>query len=160
RHLYLEQGGRLLFTNNETNAPRVLGGWAKSRRPYVKDAFHRQVVNGEDCCNPEEMGTKACGHYRFLVPARGEVTLSLRLSQERRASRLLDVERILADRRRDADEFYAEIQPKNASDDEKRVQRQAFAGLLWSKQIYLYDVNLWLNGDDSRWPPPASRKDG
>ena len=83
RHLYMEEGGRLLFTGNETNAPRVYGPWAKSRRPYVKDAFHRFVVNGEkDAVNPDEVGTKACGHYRFVVPPGESVTLKLRLTDQ------------------------------------------------------------------------------
>ncbi len=64
RHLYVEGAGRLLFTYNETNAPRVWGSAARSRRPYVKDAFHRKVIHGEDAVNPDEVGTKACGHLR------------------------------------------------------------------------------------------------
>jgi hypothetical protein len=161
RHLYLEDGGRLLFTFNETNAPRVYGAWAKSRRPYVKDAFHRLIVNGErDVVNPDEVGTKAAGHYRFLVPARGSITLRLRLSEERLEAPLNDVDRIVAERKAEADEFYAAIQPESATPDERLVQRQALAGLLWSKQIYLYDVAVWLDGDNPRWPPPASRQRG
>jgi hypothetical protein len=161
RHLYLEDGGRLLFTFNETNAPRVYGAWAKSRRPYVKDAFHRLIVNGErDVVNPDEVGTKAAGHYRFLVPARGSITLRLRLSEERLEAPLNDVDRIVAERKEEADEFYAAIQPESATPDERLVQRQALAGLLWSKQIYLYDVAVWLDGDNRRWPPPASRQRG
>ena len=158
RHLYLENGGKLLFTGNETNAPRVFGPWAKSRRPQVKDAFHRYVVNGElDAVNPDEVGTKTCGHYRFVVPPGESVTLRLRLSEERLADPLTDVDRIVAERKAEADAFYAVIQPEAATADEKLVQRQAFAGLLWGKQIYLYDVNLWLNGDNARFPPPSSR---
>jgi hypothetical protein len=158
RHLYLEGGGRLLFTFNETNAPRVYGAWARSRRPYVKDAFHRLLVNGEkEAVNPDEVGTKAAGHYRFLVPAGGSATLRLRLSEERLHDPLADVDRIVDERKREADAFYAAIQPQSATADEKLVQRQALAGLLWGKQIYLYDVALWLNGDNPRWPPPPSR---
>ena len=158
RHLYLENGGKLLFTGNETNAPRVFGPWAKSRRPYVKDAFHRYVVNGEtDAVNPDEVGTKACGHYRFVVPPGESVTLRLRMSEERLDSPLAGVDRIVEDRKAEADAFYAVIQTPAATADEKLVQRQAFAGLLWGKQIYLYDVNLWLNGDNTRSAPPASR---
>ena len=161
RHLYLEDGGRLLFTFNETNAPLVYGGWAKSRRPYVKDGFHRLVVNGEkDAVNPDEVGTKAAGHYRFVVPAGGSVTLRLRLSEGRHEQPLADVDRIVAERKAEADEFYAALQPENATADERLVQRQALAGLLWSKQIYLYDVAVWLDGDNPRWPPPASRQHG
>jgi Mannosylglycerate hydrolase MGH1-like glycoside hydrolase domain len=159
RHLYLEGGGRLLFTYNETNASRVHGPWAQSRRPYVKDAFHRHVVNGEDAINPDEVGTKACGHYRVVIPPGASVTLRLRLTPDRLPAPLADVEAIVAAARAEADAFYANVQPGRATEDEKLVQRQAFAGLLWGKQIYIYDVHKWLEGDNPRWPPPRSRLD-
>jgi len=158
RHLYVEGEGRLLFTDNETNAPRVYGPEARSRKPYVKDAFHRHIVNGEDCVNPEGVGSKACADRRLLVPARGRAVLRLRLTPDTLADPLADVDAIVEERRKDADAFYAEVQPKGATEDEKRVQRQAFAGMLWSKQIYLFDVNQWLEGDNPAWPPPESRK--
>ncbi len=159
-HLYGPAGGRLLFTDNETNGPRAYGPFARSRKPYVKDAFHRFVVNAEtDAVNPDLVGTKSCLHYRLEVPAGGEVTLRLRLSPEAVAEPLAGVDQILAERKREADEFYAAIHPPHASEDEKLVQRQALAGLLWSKQIYIFDVNLWLEGDNPHWPPPPSRHD-
>jgi hypothetical protein len=158
RHLYVEGDGRLLFTDNETHAERVFGPWAKSRKPYVKDAFHRHVVGGEDCVNPEGIGTKACAERRLVVPAGGRAVIRLRLAPGPLADPLADVDAVVAQRQREADEFYAAIQPSGASEDEKRVQRQAFAGMLWSKQIYLFDVNQWLEGDNPSWPPPDSRK--
>ncbi len=157
RHLYAPAGGRALFTDNETNAPRVFGPWAKNRRPYVKDAFHRQLVNGEDCVNPDAVGTKAALDYRLVVPARGSAVLRLRLTNETLAEPLAGVDSVMALRKAEADAFYAEVQPPSASPDEKLVQRQAFAGMLWSKQIYLFDVNQWLEGDNPKWPPPESR---
>ncbi len=81
RHLYAEAGGQPLFTFNETNVPRVWGG-GESRKPYVKDAFHRHVVNGEPSVNPEQTGTKACVHYELNVPAGGSVVLRLRLTDK------------------------------------------------------------------------------
>jgi Mannosylglycerate hydrolase MGH1-like glycoside hydrolase domain len=159
RHLYAEPGGRLLFTNNETNAPRVFGLGARSRKAYVKDAFHRWLVEGEESAvNPDEIGTKACYHRRHVVPARGSVTLRLRLTPEQLADPLADVDSIVDLRKREADEFYEAIQPAAATPDERLVQRQALAGMLWSKQIYVFDVNLWLEGDNPAWPPPESRK--
>ncbi|HSB61758.1 MAG TPA: glucosidase, partial [Vicinamibacteria bacterium] len=158
RYLYMEDGGRLLFTYNETNGPRVFGGGAASRRPYVKDAFHRHVIRGEDTVNPEEAGTKACGHFRHVVPAGGSVTLRLRLTPDRLEAPLADVDRILAQRKAEADEFYAAIHPARATADEKLVQRQALANLLWTKQIYLFDVSVWLDGDNPGWRPPSSRQ--
>ncbi len=158
RHLYLPEGGRPLFTYNETNAPRVWGPAARSRREYVKDAFHRQLVNGEGCVNPEELGTKACVDYRLLIAPGSSAVLRLRLTPGRLPEPLADVDRIVDGRQAEADEFYAALQPPAASADEKLVQRQALASLLWTKQVYLFDVRQWQDGDDPRWPPPASRR--
>src|SRR5262245_13609440 len=158
RHLYVEGTGRALFTDNETNAERVFGPSAKSRKPHVKDAFHRHLIHGEDCVNADGVGTKACVERRVVVPAGGRAVLRMRLSPDRLDEPIAEVDAIVEERRRDADAFYALIQPKDASADEKLVQRQAFAGMLWSKQIYLFDVNLWLEGDNRAWPPPESRK--
>ena len=160
RYLYAEAGGLPLFTFNETNNPRIWGPGAESRRPHVKDAFHRYVVAGERAAiNTEPSGTKACVHYAGLnVPAGGSVVVRLRLTDELTDEPLRDAEEILALRRREADEFYEELHPPAASVDERRVQRQALAGMLWTKQIYIYDVNVWLDGDNPAWPPPESRR--
>ena len=158
RHLYVEPGAELLFTDNETNAPRVYGPWARSRKPHVKDAFHRFVVDGDaSAVNPEPRGTKACARFRAVVPPGGSAQFRLRLAPQPVAEPLETVDDVLATRQAEADEFYDAIHPPGATDDERLIQRQAFAGMLWSKQIYLFDVNLWLEGDDPRWPPPASR---
>ena len=159
RHLYGETGGRALFTNNETNGERVFGPASQSRSPYVKDAIHRHVIAGEDCLNPDSSGTKACLHYADLsVPAGGSITLRLRLTDRKMKDPLADVETIVAQRRAEADEFYNTIHPAKAGADERSVQRQALAGLLWTKQIYLFDVHRWIDGDNPACPPPASRK--
>src|SRR3954471_9407471 len=155
RHLYAAEGGRQLFTNNETNCERLYG--SKSVSPYVKDAFHRHVVNGENCVNPDGHGTKAAFHFTANVPARGSVVWHLRLSPETLKDPLADVESTVQARRTEADEFYQAIQPAKATADEKLVQRQALAGMLWTKQIYLFDVTQWLAGDNPNMPPPASR---
>jgi hypothetical protein len=160
RYLYAEAGGVPLFTFNETNNPRVWGQSAVSRKPYVKDAFHSHVVGGERAAvNPEPTGTKACFHYAGLnVPAGGSVVVRLRLTDKVLDGPLSEVDEIVAARRREADEFYAEVHPPKASEDERRVQRQALAGMLWTKQIYIYDVHVWLDGDNPAWPPPESHK--
>ena len=160
RYLYADVGGHPLFTFNETNNPRIWGQGAASRKPYVKDAFHRYVVNGERAAvNPEQTGTKACLHYSNLnVPAGGSVVVRLRLTNEEIEDPLGPVEEIFERRRREADEFFEEVQPPAASDDERRIQRQALAGMLWSKQSYFYDVSVWLDGDNPAMPPPESRK--
>ncbi len=158
RHLYApcEDAG-LLFTDNETNCPRVYGPWAVNRKPYVKDAFHRYIVQGENCVNPDATGTKACITYRKRVPAGKSVVLRLRLTPESLADPLRDVDRIVALRKTEADEFYAGIHPAKADEQERMIQRQALAGILWNKQIYLFDVNRWLEGDNPKFPPPESR---
>ncbi|HKZ80993.1 MAG TPA: hypothetical protein VJ124_22165 [Pyrinomonadaceae bacterium] len=161
RYLYGKAGCQALFTNNETHAERVWGGRAQSRSPFVKDAFHRYVVSGEQCVNPAETGTKACLHYRDLtVPAGGSVVIDLRLTDRVMQRPLADVGKIIAQRRAEADEFYESIHPPKATEDERRIQRQALAGMLWGKQIYFYDVDVWLNGDNPNWPPPESRRHG
>jgi len=159
RHLYIDAGGELMFTDNETNASRLYGPAARSRKPYVKDAFHRRVVQGEEATNPEEAGTRACARFRHVVPARGSVTLRMRLTPEILADPLAAVDDVVEARRAEADAFYAAVQPAAATADERLVQRQAFAGMLWSKQIYLFDVNQWLEGDNPSWPAPRSRRE-
>ncbi len=156
RYLYAESEGQPLFTDNETNSERLYG--VASSNEYFKDAFHRAVVSGQhDVVNPNRRGTKACLHYQYNVPAGGSVVLRLRLTPELLKSPLRDVDQIINQRRTEADEFYAAIHPPKASEDEKLVQRQAFAGLLWSKQAYLFDVNEWFDGDNPDSPPPSSR---
>jgi hypothetical protein len=157
--LYAPDGGETLFTYNETNAPRVYGPWARSRKTHVKDAFHRYIVNGEDCVR-RDSGTKSCIHYTYDIEPGKPLVLRMRLTAEANADPLKGVESIVAQRRREADEFYATVHPPKASEDEKRIQRQALAGMLWSKQIYIYDVQRWLEGDFPQWPPPESRKHG
>jgi hypothetical protein len=106
RYLYADAGGQPLFTDNETNAPRVWGAGVQSRKPYVKDGFHRHIINGEATVNPAQTGTKSCLHYQYNVPAHGSVVLKLRLTDEQSNQPLADVDRIIAERRMEADEFY------------------------------------------------------
>jgi mannosylglycerate hydrolase MGH1-like protein len=158
RRLYAPAGGEPLFTDNETNGPAVWGPGASSQSPFTKDAFHRQIVHGESAVNPARSGTKACLHYLCTVPAGGSMVWRLRLTPEELEAPLDAVDAIVAQRKADADEFYAAIHPARATADERLVQRQAFAGLLWTKQVYLFDVHAWLDGDDPSSPPPASRR--
>ncbi|HZS97372.1 MAG TPA: glucosidase [Terriglobales bacterium] len=157
RYLYAPAGGDALFTDNESNAVKLYG-CASNRKPFVKDAFHRHIIQREDCVNPQRRGTKACVRFEYQVPAKGSVVLRLRLSPKKMDDALADVDRIVATRKAEADEFYEVVHPPRATNDEKLIQRQALAGMLWSKQIYLWDVNLWLEGDDPNAPPPESRK--
>jgi hypothetical protein len=156
RFLYAPAGGELLFTDNETNASHLYGPRAVNRSPYVKDAFHRHLVNGEQCVNPRQFGTKACIHYRCEVAGKSSIVLRLRLTDKEIANPLRDVDKVMNKRKKEADEFYESVHPPRATDEEKLIQRRAFAGMLWGKQIYLFDVNRWLEGD--RIPPPESHK--
>jgi hypothetical protein len=160
RTLYASAGGMLLFTDNETNSPRVFGHGHHNRKPHVKDAFHRWIIHGEPCLNPDGVGTKAALHYRFdAVPPGGSVSVRLRFSDKPSLrSPLIRVDKDIARRRLEADEFYNSIHPSQAGAEERSVQRQAFAGLLWNKMSYLFDTDVWLDGDNPAWPPPASRR--
>lgn len=160
RWLHVPDDAELLFTDNETNFQRVYGAHEHNPSPHVKDAFHRHIVDREPACNPARTGSKSCARIERVVPARGSVTVRLRLTASAPAPDidLLDeVDRVIELRRREADAFYETIHPPLASEDEKRIQRQAFAGMLWTKQIYLFDVERWLEGDNPRWPPPRAR---
>ena len=158
RTLYAPGGGAPLFTNNETHRERVFGPGSFSRTPFVKDAFHRYIIRGEDCVNPAQAGTKAALHYRFDVPAGGSAVLRLRLSDKGDLAKpLAEIDAVVNRRRQEADEFYATIHPAKANEDERRIQRQALSGLLWTKQSYIFDVQRWFEGDFPDCPPPANR---
>ena len=133
----------LLFTENESNVNRL---WQQpNASPYVKDAFHEYVVSGKtEAVNPTKTGTKAAAHYRVEVPAGGSKVLRLRLSAKPTADAFTTFDRTFAARLADADEFYDRITPKNLSEDEQRVHRQALAGMLWTKQFYYFDLDRWL----------------
>jgi hypothetical protein len=150
----------LLFTDNETDVERLYG--SPNPSPYVKDAFHRCLVEGRcDLVNPEGVGTKAACHYRLELPAGGEATLELRLWMEEEAPDEPFGEpfaRTFALRREEADAYYAGRIEAGLSEEERRIARQAFAGLLWSRQFYHYVVAEWLDGDPGQPPPPAERR--
>ena len=130
----------------------------KSTTPYVKDAFHRHIIDKEQCVNSAKKGTKACFHYKEVhIPARQSKVFRLRLSPKLSKLSLDEVEEIVGMRKKDADEYYDSLQPQKLSVEEKLIQRQAFAGLLWSTEYYFYNVKKWLEGDDPANPPPASR---
>jgi hypothetical protein len=134
----------LLFTENESNANRL---WSQPNpSPYVKDAFHNYVVAGKnDAVNPAKVGSKSAAHYLLDVPAGGSKVVRLRLSPQPEADAFAKFEEILAARLADANEFYERITPKTLSEDERRVHRQALAGMLWSKQYYYFDLDKWLD---------------
>ena len=178
----------LLFTENETNRERLFG--APNRSPYVKDAFHEYLVRGRhDRVNPEQEGTKVAAHYHFLLEAGEKQTIKLRLTDISPLAGIgpdapmvgaisgpahaesepgvpgtaefgAGFESLLARRKEEAEEFYESRIPRQLSPDAKNVMRQAFAGMLWSKQFYHFDVRTWLEGDPAGPPPPKERLNG
>ncbi|MCC7486647.1 MAG: glucosidase [Burkholderiales bacterium] len=134
----------LLFTENESNEERLWGG--RNASPFTKDAFHRYVIAGEKAAvNPGKTGTKAAARYVLDVPGRGSSVVRLRLAANPPAAAFgAAFDAAIAARLADADEFYDRITPRSLTADEKRVHRQALAGMLWTKQYYLYDVDTWL----------------
>jgi hypothetical protein len=144
RALFCEGNPELLFTENESNASRLWGQPDPS--PYVKDAFHNYVIAGkQDAVNPKRTGTKAAAHYRLEVPAGGSRTVRLRLAAKSFADPFSSFDDTLATRVSDADEFYNRITPPSLNEDERRVHRQALAGMLWTKQYYFFDLDRWLD---------------
>ena len=177
RWLLCEREPELLFTENETNSRKLFG--SENRTPYVKDGINDYVVHGDrGAVNPDKTGTKASALYRLRISPGETQTLRLRLTaQEPKVARMSASRLVIADapktellgqgfesifsaRRSEADEFYAKRAPKGLSADARNIQRQAFAGLLWSKQFYHFDVRAWLEGDPAGPPPPESRKKG
>ncbi|HEY3781133.1 MAG TPA: hypothetical protein VGL56_08635 [Fimbriimonadaceae bacterium] len=147
-----------IFTENDTNVEKLYG--VPNPNPYVKDAFHRYVVNGElDAVNPAQTGSKAAAIYDFELDPGESKTIHLSFAQDSEPLDPKEYQALFVQRIKEADEFYEELTP-GLSQELKTIQRQAFAGLLWSKQYYHYDVNLWLNGDPLQPPPPESRKQG
>jgi hypothetical protein len=146
--LHCDGAPELLFTENETDAQRLWG--QANASPYVKDAFHSYLISGDGrAVNPARSGTKAAAHYALEVPAGGSQVLRLRLVNAAPDQPFDGFEAVLAARLADADEFYTKITPRSLSEDERRVHRQALAGMLWSKQYYYFDLEQWLLEHDS-----------
>ncbi len=159
RWFYAEAAEDWLFTENETNL-KVLYA-LENKQPYVKDAFHAYVVDGDTkAVNPAGEGTKCAALFKATLQPREERTFRFRLCDEKKARPFADVDAILAARIAEHDEFYAACMPTNLDEGEQRVYQQALAGLLWTKQFYFFDIDRWLRGDPAYPPPPPERKQG
>ena len=158
-----EDADELLFTDNETNTERL---WdVPNKSPFTKDAFHDFVVhNATEAVNPQRTGTKAAAHLRFVLAPGEHRTVRLRLHQSDSAATIANpfenFDETFALRAREADEFYASLAPTCLTGEHCAIQRQALAGMLWSKQFYHYIVEQWLEGDPSQPAPPEERKRG
>nr|WP_199288952.1 glucosidase [Pseudanabaena sp. FACHB-1998] len=157
--LYCPDSQELLFTENETNYQRIFGTPNSSK--YVKDGINNYIVNGEASVNPQQQGTKAAAHYDLAIASGETKVVRLRLSDIAPDTLSLGTDaEIMAIRLREANDFYQQISPFAMTDDMRNVQRQAFAGMLWSKQYYNYSVKPWLEGDPANPTPPSDRLNG
>ena len=145
----------LLFCDNETNVNRLFGAQATG---FFKDGIDACVVRGiADAVNPARTGTKVAVHHTLSIPAKGRAVLRLRLHTGAVAPPFAEFNQVFAARRAECDAFYAALQAGIADEDARLVQRQAFAGMLWCKQYYGFDVRVWLNGDPAEPRPPHER---
>ena len=156
RWLHCEGSTELLFTENETNNERLFG--SKNASSYVKDGFNNYIVQGDkDAINPQQIGTKFAAYYLLNIAAGETKTVCLRLSDSAIATPFgEEFETVFQTRIQEADEFYHRVcSPCSLSEDKKNIQRQAFAGMLWTKQFYYYVVHDWLEGDPANPAPPS-----
>jgi hypothetical protein len=164
--LFVDYKAHFLFCDNETNARRLFG--MKDAIGHFKDAFHEFLINGrEEAINPNNVGTKAAAHVALEIAPRDCKTIRLRLMKKEEAREGIRVRKPFADfdlifkrRREETDDFYADLQREIRDADACLVQRQAFAGMIWSKQYFRYDVREWLHGDPNQPPPSPSRLNG
>jgi hypothetical protein len=156
--LVAENAPTLLFGENDTNVRRLYGVAAPG--PF-KDAFHDYVIHGDRAAlSPKPAGTRAAAHYTLKVTARSSARVRLRLTNAAQPPAFQDFDAVLDQRRREADAFYADLQKDLADADARAVQRQALAGMIWSKQFFYYDISEWLKGDPALPPPPPERRHG
>lgn len=152
----------LLFTENETNSEQLFG--VKQYTPYVKDAFHRFVIEGDTTSvNPLDAGTKAAAHYHLSIPSNDEVVLTARLYHQKEQPAAVfgpAFDEVFSRRHQEADDFYKMTIPTEVTEAEREISRQAYAGLLATKQFYHYVVKDWLEGDLDVAAPPTSRLRG
>ena len=143
----------MLFCENETNP--FIFGQSEVEGQYYKDGINNHIAHGSSSINPAQNGTKACFKLEEVIPAGRSATFDFRLSPHDMPDAFYDFDEIFERRKREANEFYSEIQSEIKGEDELNVQRQAFAGLLWNKQFYHYNVSKWLKGDP-KWPAPRN----
>ncbi|TSD66932.1 glucosidase [Inquilinus sp. KBS0705] len=155
--LAAEKEAETLFCDNETNTRRFFN--TGDDKQFYKDGINNYIINGDKSINADKTGTKAAINYDITIPAQQSTTIRLRLSPNADVV-FDDFETIFQSRQQEADEFYKAIQPNQNNDERAAIQRQAYAGMLWNKQFYYYDIHQWLTGDPSEPTPPAERLNG
>lgn len=158
-YFYFENPVRNLFTENETNTERLYG--IPNATAFVKDSFHTAIIqNNFDALSDKKSGTKFSPMYEFNIAAQSSITIKLRISRNQIKDPFTNsFDNIFHQRIAETDSFYNSIS-KSVTEDEKNIQRQAFAGMLWNKQFYNIDIPRWLNGDPGQPAPPPGRKLG
>jgi hypothetical protein len=159
---YTDTKPEVLFTDNETNFPKLFK--TETENKYFKDAFHEYIVEGKtESVNPKNFGTKSAFLCKLNFEAKQTKKLQLRLFSIDHANNEpfgQNFDELFEKRRKETDEFYLDLSPNCKDDDERNIQRQAYAGLLWSKQFYHYSVSDWLDGDANFIKPPTERLEG
>ncbi|WMJ75582.1 glucosidase [Cytophagaceae bacterium ABcell3] len=158
-YFYTDRKTDLLFCNNETNYKRLFG--VQNKCKYCKDGINDYIVSGQKkAVNPEKEGTKASATYKFKLKPGQEEVVCLRLSSKPHEEPFADFDQIFEERVKETDEFYEDLQKDIYDDELKMIQRQAFAGMMWSKQYYYFNIQQWLNGDPGQMKPPRERLKG
>ena len=157
--LYCDEQPELLFCENATNNGRLYN--SPSEEQFFKDGVNDYLLHGQaDAINPNRLGTKAAAHYELVIGPNATHVVRLRLAAPGLAQPFADFNQILSQRQAESDQFYQVLQGEQPNADIRNVQRQAYAGMLWSKQYYYYDVSQWLAGDPALPPPPPERLKG
>lgn len=157
-HLYYEGVGTPLYCENETNTARLYS--YDNKKPYCKDGINDHIVHGKPTVNPAREGTKAAIDYEVSIPARGSQTFRLRLCAGPQKNPFQHFDHLFDARIKEANEYFAHLQNDVKDEEEKRIHRQAVAGMLWNKQFYSYKVQQWLDGDPAMPSPPSERLKG
>ena len=156
-YCYADGDAAFLFCENESNNQRLFN--TPNKHPYTKDGINNFIVNGDvRAISPHGSGTKAAIHYTLNIAAGTSAIIKLRLTNTKTDTPFKGFDDSMAVQKSNADNFYKTKQNSSQTEDEKMVQRQAWAGMLWSKQYYGFNINKWLNGDEGQPPPPGTRK--
>jgi len=156
--LWSDQGKELLFCENETNNPKLYQ--YNDGKKYPKDGINDYIIHQSKTVNPDRGGTKCAVNFDLTIPAHQSKSIRLRLNKKQQQDSFADFDAIFSQRIAEADAFYDELQSGISSSEERMIQRQALAGMIWCKQFYYYDVAQWLKGDPGQPAPSAERLQG